>query len=188
MIEGLVLDTLLDSTLTGIYITDHNGYYIYANASFLKMSGGDTTDIPRMNVFNMVKDGFVTQSAALTAFERKKRVTMMNRVNNQKGYFYNQLITATPLFDGNGEIEFMVVEMMNLNTLGTQLENFYVGEQNLTDKRKALKKRPSEDIVAISPAMRSLLLLADEIAPLDTTVLITGETGTGERGSGSLYS
>ena len=172
---------MLDSTLTGVYIADRNGDYIFANAGFLKMSGGVASDIPRMNVFNMEKDGFVSQSAALSAFREKKRITMINHVNNQKGYFYNQLITATPLFDASGEIEYVVVEMLNLRMLGDALNQFYGIEEagafiDSGDYDKAL----SADMIAVSPEMKRVRSLADEVAAVNTTVLLTGETGTGK--------
>lgn len=177
MVGNLPLDSMLDSTLTGIYIADRKGDYVFANVGFLKMSGGEVSDIARMNVFNMEKDNYVKQSAPLTAFREKRRVTMINHVDNHKGYFYNQLITATPLFDGNGEVEYVVVEMLNLEMLGNELDSFYRFDR--TDDHLFSSQNPVE-MVAASPAMRRVRELADSVAPLDTTVLLTGETGTGK--------
>jgi transcriptional regulator with GAF, ATPase, and Fis domain len=38
-----------------------------------------------------------------------------------------------------------------------------------------------EEIVGTSPALKEVLSLISKVAPSDSTVLITGETGTGER-------
>ena len=47
-------------------------------------------------------------------------------------------------------------------------------------RRPAAERRAANSIVAESPAMRKLLVQVAAIAPFNTTVLVTGETGTGK--------
>ncbi len=62
-----------------------------------------------------------------------------------------------------------------------------VRHQTLLEENRSLKERLSEhertgwgDLVADSPAMRRVLELVKEVAPSDSPVLITGETGVGK--------
>jgi formate hydrogenlyase transcriptional activator len=68
---------------------------------------------------------------------------------------------------------------------GTDLEDRKQAEQRLQNENVALREeidRASmfEEIVGISPALHAVLSRVCKVAPTDSTVLITGETGTGK--------
>ena len=180
MIDPKLLSSFFDSILTGIYVLNRDGDYIYANGAFLKMSGGEKGDLPHLNAFRMVEEGYVKESAAVRAFEEKRQITLVSHVNNQKGYQYHQIITATPIFDGSGEIEYMIVEMMNLHTLERQMESGFVGHNERLRIDKISGGRDPQPVIAVSPNMQEVVAMATEIAAVDSTVLLTGETGTGK--------
>lgn len=180
MLDVRILGSFFDSILEGIYVLDRDGNYIYANASYLKMCAGEKSDFIGLNVFQLVERGYVTESAGIKAFEEKRQVTMVNRVNNNKGYIFHQVITATPIFDGNGEIEYVVAEVMNLHTLNQHIQNAY--QKNVNKVRiSQIKGTDEEDeIIAVSDSMKNILSMANLIAEVDSTVLISGESGTGK--------
>src|SRR4029077_4789131 len=67
----------------------------------------------------------------------------------------------------------------------TDIEDRKHTEQRLQDENVALREeidRASmvEEIVGISPALHAVLSRVSKVAPTDSTVLITGETGTGK--------
>jgi PAS domain S-box-containing protein len=67
----------------------------------------------------------------------------------------------------------------------TDIEDRKRAEQRLQDENVALREeidRTSmfEEIVGISPALHAVLSRVSKVAPTDSTVLITGETGTGK--------
>ena len=67
----------------------------------------------------------------------------------------------------------------------TDIEDRKHAEQRLHDENVALREeidRASmfEEIVGISPALHAVLSRVSKVAPTDSTVLITGETGTGK--------
>jgi PAS domain S-box-containing protein len=67
----------------------------------------------------------------------------------------------------------------------TDIEDRKQAEQRLQDENVALREeidRASmfEEIVGISPALHAVLSRVSKVAPTDSTVLITGETGTGK--------
>src|SRR5260370_10545679 len=58
-------------------------------------------------------------------------------------------------------------------------------KDRLQDENVALREQIDqalmfEEIVGISPALRAVLSLVSKVAPTDSTVLLTGETGTGK--------
>jgi formate hydrogenlyase transcriptional activator len=68
---------------------------------------------------------------------------------------------------------------------GTDIEDRKVAEQRLQNENVALREEVTrvsmfEEIVGISPALHAVLSRVAKVAPTDSTVLITGETGTGK--------
>jgi formate hydrogenlyase transcriptional activator len=53
-------------------------------------------------------------------------------------------------------------------------------EQNLEMEEEIGQASMFEEIIGSSPALRRVLVLLEKVAPTDSTVLITGETGTGK--------
>src|ERR1700723_1675686 len=67
----------------------------------------------------------------------------------------------------------------------TDIEERKQAEERLQNENVALREeivRASmfEEVVGISPALHAVLLRVSKVAPTDSTVLITGETGTGK--------
>ncbi|ABK17154.1 sigma54 specific transcriptional regulator, Fis family [Syntrophobacter fumaroxidans MPOB] len=65
--------------------------------------------------------------------------------------------------------------LLEIERLKGQLE-----QDNIALREEVSLLSPHDDIVARSPAMRQVLLRVEQVAPTDSTVLITGETGTGK--------
>src|SRR4029450_4722289 len=53
-------------------------------------------------------------------------------------------------------------------------------DENLALREEVDKASMFEEIVGTSPALRAVLMSVAQVAPTDSTVLITGETGTGK--------
>jgi formate hydrogenlyase transcriptional activator len=88
------------------------------------------------------------------------------------------LVRYSPLRDEQGRITRWYLA-------GTDIEDRKQAEQRLQNENVALREeidRASmfEEIVGTSPALRAVLSRVSKVAPTDSTVLITGETGTGK--------
>jgi PAS domain S-box-containing protein len=65
--------------------------------------------------------------------------------------------------------------LREIEALKKQLE-----QENISLREEVKLLSPHADIVAKSPAMRQVLARVEQVAPTDSTVLLTGETGTGK--------
>ena len=88
------------------------------------------------------------------------------------------LARYNPLRDGAGQITRWYVS-------GTDIEDRKQTEERLQNENVALREEIDkasmfEEIVGTSPALKSVLSRISKVAPSDSTVLITGETGTGK--------
>lgn len=106
------------------------------------------------NSFSQVDIGFLTQVASQVAIA----------VENTSAY--------RQIEDARAELEKAFEEIKHL-------------KDRLQDENVALREQIDqalmfEEIVGVSPALRAVLSLVSKVAPTDSTVLLTGETGTGK--------
>jgi PAS domain S-box-containing protein len=99
---------------------------------------------------------------------------------------------AHPVSDESGEVVEVIGTSMDVTeqvAARTALENAFAEIKLLKDQlyRENLALRDEvdrvsmfEEIVGTSPALRAVLLRVSKVAPTDSSVLITGETGTGK--------
>jgi PAS domain S-box-containing protein len=97
-----------------------------------------------------------------------------------------------PVFDSSGELlEYVgtTIDVTEQHESRAALENAFAEiktlkdrlyEENVLLKEEVDKASMFEEIVGESPALRSVLARLAKVAPTESTVLITGETGTGK--------
>ncbi|HVR26084.1 MAG TPA: sigma 54-interacting transcriptional regulator [Candidatus Polarisedimenticolia bacterium] len=110
--------------------------------------------------------------ASGSAFEREMR---LKRRDGQYRWF---LVRFRPMVDEHGR-------PTRWYAAATDIEDRKQAEQRLENENVALREEIDkasmfEEIVGISPALHAVLSRVSKVAPTDSTVLITGETGTGK--------
>ena len=100
------------------------------------------------------------------------------RVQRADGNYRWFLVRFNPLHDDKGQVTRWYVA-------STDIEDRKQAEDRLRSENVALREEIDqasmfEEIVGTSPALKSVLSRISKVAPSDSTVLITGETGTGK--------
>jgi formate hydrogenlyase transcriptional activator len=100
------------------------------------------------------------------------------RLRNRDGHSRWHLARYNPLRDDNGQVVRWYVAC-------TDIEDRKRAEERLHQENVALREEVAaasmfEEIVGTSPALQTVLSRISKVAPTDSTVLITGETGTGK--------
>ncbi len=100
------------------------------------------------------------------------------RVQGADGNYRWLLVHFNPLRDDQGQI-------MRWYVASTDIEDRKRIEERLQHENVALREEIDktsmfEEIVGASPALKAVLARVAKVAPTDSTVLITGETGTGK--------
>jgi PAS domain S-box-containing protein/TyrR family helix-turn-helix protein len=179
------LEQVIETSHDGIFIIDGQGEILLVNSSWERICGISREFVVGKNVQDMVDQGFWTESAVLKALESKKEATTMLKMT--KGDKVGQRIMATgiPVFDAAGNIKRVVANVRDITeivSLKDQLEE----SQQLNVKYAAeleqmrIKKVKNNNIVARSPNTKRVLEMATQVAKVDSTVLITGESGVGK--------
>ena len=100
------------------------------------------------------------------------------RVRRHDGQYRWLLVRWVPLRDDQGRI-------IRWYAAGTDIDDRKRAEDRAQEENVALREEIDkismfEEIVGASPALRAVLARVSKVAPTDSTVLITGETGTGK--------
>jgi len=172
---------ILESSHDGIYITDGSANTLLLNRAYEQITGLLRSDLLGHNMIEMEDQGVVSQSASLIVLESKQTTTIEQSFATGK----RALVTSTPIFDENGDIELVVTNVRDITYL--------VRIQDQLARKEALARKYQEEaevmrllvlgnseIIASDEKMIEMLRIAKRIAQFDTTVLISGETGVGK--------
>jgi PAS domain S-box-containing protein len=122
--------------------------------------------------FDMVKAHIDRSLSSLTAYELEMRL------RGGDGTYRWFLVRYNPLRGCQGELVRWYIAC-------TDIEDRKRAEERLQRENAALREEIDEtsmfeEIVGTSPALQTVLSAISKVAPTDSTVLITGETGTGK--------
>ncbi len=181
----LELDAIIDSVNDGIYVTDGRGITLRVNRTFEEITDIPASRIVGHHVRDCLQEQIYNKSVSLLVLEEKKPVSIVETLKNGK----TVLLTGTPVFDDQGNI-FRVVttlrDMAELNRLRSNLEETrktsQLYEKELYYLRTRLRSRQEgEELVVVrSKAFRQIVELAGQLGGIDSTILITGESGVGK--------
>lgn len=175
------LDTIIELSLDGIYVTDGSGYTIKVNKAYERITGIKRNEVLGRHMQELVNEGYFSQSATLLVLKKRKPVTIMQQI---KGGI-SIVVIGTPVFGQDGKIVRVINNIrdvteliqlkLNLEETKKLKDNYFC---ELTQLRSQQIKE--EGIIVNSISMKQTFELALRIAPVDTTVLILGESGVGK--------
>src|SRR5258706_243565 len=100
------------------------------------------------------------------------------RLRKHDGSYRWFLARGNPVFDVKGQIMRWYVALTDIDKRKKAEEK--VQQENVALREEIDKASMFEEIVGTSPALKAVLSRISKVAPCDSTVLITGETGTGK--------
>lgn len=182
---------ILNSIKDAVFVDDADGNTLWCNDACGKLYRIDPEEIHGKNVRYLESIGVFNPSVARLVLEKKQEVTIVHENRDGK----KLLSTGTPLFDTHGNIIKIITTSRDITELSL-LQNKLESMENTLKSLKNKSVFSSNELIANSPAMFGVLQLIKRLADLDSTVLITGESGVGkgvmakllhENGSRSKY-
>jgi len=170
----------------GIHIVDADGVVVYLNDAFTRVTGF-TQEIIGKHIDDLISIGYISE-IALEAIKTNNSYSVVRENAKNK---MTIATTATPILEENENLIGTIIidrDITELINLEKKLANSKVHLKNLSEEQAkrentyvALIKRNSyKCMIGTSEETIKLKELIIRIAPYDTTVLITGETGTGK--------
>lgn len=178
--EQLPFSMVLDNIDAGVMVYDSVGNVLFANTVMINWRNIPRKEYLKMNVhdFMSVIDVCVFDLVC----QEKRRVSRLQYYQDlQKagGPFRMRIVTGTPIFDGNSNIKYVITLLQDVDEF-QHLYKMLKEENKILYTQAPSVRKEKVGIVAKSPDMVQLISVADNIAPLDSTVLLYGESGTGK--------
>ena len=178
--QSSLLSLILDNVDVGVMVYSAAGDVLFVNTTMINWRNIPRQEYLKMNVrdFRDVLDVCVFDLAV----QEKRRVSRLQYYQDFRktgGPTRVRVVTATPIFDSVGGVECVVVMLQDV-------EDFEARRAALLAQHQIMPKapiRPREEkvsIVAKSLEIRQLISVLGNIAPLDSTVLLYGESGSGK--------
>ncbi|MGE7690498.1 sigma-54 interaction domain-containing protein [Lysinibacillus sp. NPDC097214] len=184
-IEPEYLFKIMDYMNKPIYITDMNGRILFVSDFSCRWIGKKREDLIGKNVSQLEREGIFKPSVAKIVLDKKQNVSVVQQVGEGKG-----LTTGHLILDENDEPKYVV-------TLGYDIPDFvgyssqikieelesafrYYVHELLKLKTKLVRTKEVPFFIGQSRGYDMLKETIEKVACVETTVLITGETGVGK--------
>jgi formate hydrogenlyase transcriptional activator len=174
------LRTIIDAIPQLIVALDADGQLLSANQAVLDYTGLTKDDLgsERFREVFHPEDSERLRDVREAALARGVPFEYERRVRHRDGQYRWLLVQYNPLRDARGEV-------IRWYATGTDIDDRKQAEERTRQENVALREHIDqvsmfEEIVGSSPALKAVLSSIVKVAPTDSTVLITGETGTGK--------
>src|SRR6202048_91214 len=179
--EETELRRMTDAIASYIYVLRPDGTALYANQTLLDYTGLTLEDVQREDqrarVFHP-EDLERLREERDEALARAKPFELEQRALGKDGNYRWFLVRFNPLRDDHGSI-------IRWYATGTDIEDRKRAEERMRNENLALREEIDhafmfEEIVGASSARQTGLSRVSKVAPTDSSVLVSGETGTGK--------
>jgi formate hydrogenlyase transcriptional activator len=174
------LRTIIDAIPQLIVAIGADGNFLSANQAFLEYTGLTKEGLgsEKFRAVFHPEDWERLRDERAAAISRGVPFKHERRVRHRDGQYRWLLVQYNPLRDERGEV-------IRWYATGTDIDDRKQAEERTRQENFALREQIDqafmfEEIVGSSPALKTVLSSIVKVAPTDSTVLITGETGTGK--------
>ncbi len=175
--SGDVFLSVFNAIQEGVEIVDHEGWVKYVNPAFSKITGLQASERVGFNIRKLVPGGPLDRVIETGCEVYGEKLSMKDAgidiiCNTAPIYVKGQFKGAIVVFQ----------DVTELNRLNRQLQNSHHQIQALSSKLSNLTSTSFgfSDIVGKSEGLLSCVKLAKKVAPTESTILITGQSGTGK--------
>lgn len=173
-------DAIIDSSSDGLFVCDGNATVIRMNPASEHIHKTKAEAVIGKNMVDLIDEGFIDRSAALEAIKEKTVVNLLQHKGNRK-----LISTATPVFDDGGGLIRVVVSEKDITTfdnLQRRLEKEQAIKNQLQNQLVEMQQDllHSNKIIARSANMVNALQRALKVSKVDSSILISGESGVGK--------
>lgn len=185
-------EMILNNCYDSIFVTDGQGEVIWVNASSERITGSYGQAFGK-NVNELESKIFFPSATNMVLKQRKTRTVLQEVASGAK-----VVVTSNPVFDDSGNIIMVVTVTRNIEELIKDVEEFIktkeleevharldetkrLSQKYYSELQELRKERLAEQqIITHNQKMKRIIALSKNVASVDSTVLILGESGVGK--------
>lgn len=176
-----LLFQVLEAMTDGVWVCDREARLVWVNSACEKLNDIVRQEVCGKTVDQLLGQGNYDHDVTREVMATRKPSAIIQKVRSNR----TLLVHGVPVFDEQGEISLVVGterDMTELNGLRDQLDQSHGIQQKIQSELIALslERYGADNLVARSEQMQKVLDTCIRIANFDSTVLLTGETGTGK--------
>lgn len=172
------LGEILNHVDVGIHIIDRNGVTVFYNTSCALIDRMESSNVLHIPLRKIVDSGIMSKSIGLEVLEQRKEKEDCQVVNGNLVFS-----RGIPIFNKERQLTYVVIICMNMSTFDsidrrlTDIKNL---KEMLTNQLQSEQVEAVKHIIGNSAEIKKKIALAKRVAKADSSVLITGESGTGK--------
>lgn len=176
------LKNILEASFDGFLVTDGEGNVLMVNQSYYRVTGIEKEEMMGKNMRDLLHPLYMKNSVAFLVIEKRQPVSLHHSTRNGR----NIIVTGTPLFDDDGSISKVVINVRDISEIyelreellkAREMEKLYFKKLS---NDKSYKKSKESSVIVSSDVMQEVFSLAHKVSSFDATVLISGESGVGK--------
>lgn len=175
------LEAVFEAMSDGIWVCDRTPRLLWINGACEQLNDIRREEVCGRTVAELYARGNFDHDVTSLVLRERRPVAINQRVKTGR----TLLVNGVPVFDDDGEIAYVVGterDLTELNALRAELDHNVEITRKISSELLALKLKELKvaAIVAESEAMERVLDTALRVAAFDTTVLLTGPSGSGK--------
>ncbi len=177
----LDFEEIYRNSFDGIFVADGEGMTLLVNEGCERNYGLKAEKLIGRHVSEFEKKGWIRPVIACKVAQARQRITATQQTHEGKTI----MVTGIPLFDDAGKVRKVIINSRDTTELVQLQEDLQRARENIRrfdGEIKALRMQMLDiaGVVLQSSAMQRIAELAVRVARVDTTVLITGDSGVGK--------
>ncbi|MBQ3611009.1 MAG: sigma 54-interacting transcriptional regulator [Firmicutes bacterium] len=170
---------ILDSFTDAVFIDDKDGFCIWCNKSCEELYNISIDDVQGKHVDVLERTGIFSPSVTKRVLDEHREITIIHENRHGK----KLLTTGMPIFDDDGRIMKIITTSRDITQLTVSNDTLDITPTpliNVNDISELDIDLSETEIIAESLAMQNVMSLTKKLATVNSTVLITGESGVGK--------
>ena len=171
--ESVDYKKICDELYDGIYLADEKGKTLYVNKSYSRITGLSPDLVLGKYVSDLMKEGLYKNAITPDIIKTKKPINAMAEIRTG----VKVLLSGSPILDQDGNLKKVVVINRDMSDL-LDIQKKLIASQNEVEHLRNLQI--TNKLIGKSDEIQPIIQMVHQVANLDVTVLIMGETGVGK--------
>ncbi len=175
------LEQIFEAMADGVWVCDSTPTLLWVNSACEALNNIKREDVCGKSVEELLRKGNFDTDVTHRVLRDKKPVAIIQKVKSKR----TLLVNGIPIFDDAGNIKYVVGserDMTEWNLLKQELEQKQAITRKIQSELLSMKMRQLKtgEIVSASASMERVLETVLRVADFDTTILLTGPSGSGK--------